>query len=157
VERVQVQPVDPYSRHTLLHNEQSTAQTFPLIGCWSLVNGTMVTESITIPAYGSVVLQKESDDSCGLTTGTEEVYGMNNIATSFHPNPVRSGSDLFLKQPSEKAMNISLIDMTGREMQNTSLPAGATVLPVSSHLPAGMYVLRMRSAMNVDDQRLVIE
>jgi hypothetical protein len=156
VERVQVEPVDPYTRHVLLHNDQSTAQTFTLTGCWSLVSGTIVTDEITVPAYGSVVLQKEDDTLCGLTTGTNEVFTQQHDLL-FHPNPAVAGSTLRLREPVAGDLHVKLMDASGRIVQQAHLRSGTTTLDLQANIPQGLYLLQTIQGEHSNTQRIVLE
>ena len=157
LEKVEVQQVDPYERHILLYNDQNTSQSFGLDGCWSLVNGTTVSESITLPAFGSVVLQKETDETCALTTAVDEGIAQKASAGIFHPNPVKAGSSLWLQEPFTTDRHMSLIDVNGREVIGRQMDAGTREFKVSSGLPPGIYLLRAISANGSTDQRIVVE
>ena len=154
--RVSVAPVDPHTNHILLVNTQNSAQTFGLTGCWRDVYGALHNEEITIPAYGSMVLAREPDNICGLSTGIEE-----DMATQQHvnvyPNPVRAGEVLMFGQPLDGSVRVDLIDAGGRAVMRQFLPPGASNLPIGGQVPAGIYVLRMEQNGRVNTHRLVVQ
>jgi hypothetical protein len=156
LEQVQVEMVDPYTRHMLAYNDQPTAQSYSLTGCWSLVDGTIVTDNITIPAFGSVVLQKESHESCNLSTSTEETFGQTADPT-FHPNPVKAGDMLNFKDGASTEMAVRLIDITGRIVQTSRIPAGSTQIQIDGGIPAGLYIASLTSSERSIDQRIIVE
>ncbi len=156
LEKVQVVPVDPYTRHTLLYNDGNTAQTYSLTGCWSLIDGTLVSESITIPAFGSVVLQKEDEMLCGLSTDVEDALAAH-ATPLFHPNPVKAGNSLFLSAPLEEDMQVRLFDMTGRAAGEYRLRSGAVQFDLPAGITSGMYIVRSETAGGHTDQRIVVE
>ncbi len=157
LERVSVQPVDPYSRHMLLINDQSTSHTFILDGCWSRIDGSMVSGEITVPAFGSVVLQKEDDSNCGMTTSMEENLASTTTAPLFHPNPVNAGDVLYLNAPAKEQMKITLLDVTGRTVHTGVVPAGGMQLQTPASVPVGMYVLQIEEGAVIKDQRIVFD
>ncbi len=156
LERVQVTPVDPSERFMLVYNEFTSSQEFVLNGCWSDVNGELYTGSITVAPFSSVVLQKEPDTSCALTTGVDELNGASMLA-SLYPNPVRAGHQVHLSEALPASAKATLIDMTGRAVQESSLLAGATNIALGEHVGPGAYVLILRAGTEQQALRLVVE
>jgi hypothetical protein len=154
--RVSVAPVDPHTNHIMLVNEQSTSQSFMLQGCWRDVSGGLHSDEITIPAYGSVVLAREPETLCGLTTGVEDAMA-DAPADRIYPNPVRAGDVLRIEPPAESTIQLDLIDAGGRAVLRHLLPPGGSTLPIASNVPAGLYVVRMEQDGNVRHQRLVVQ
>ncbi len=157
LEHVEVEEVDPYTRHILLLNDQFSTQTFDLDGCWSLIDGTLVSGSIDVPSFGSVVLQKEDDASCNLSTAIDDVASVAITTNIFHPNPVVRGGTLHLGAPAGTDIDLRLIDISGRTVSATNLRAGMTQFQLEQGIPAGMYILRSHSATGTNDQRLIVE
>jgi hypothetical protein len=157
LERVAVQPIDPYSRHILLINDQNSSASFPLDGCWSLIDGTMVSGEITIAAFSSVVLQREDESNCGMTTGLTEDLASETHSPVFYPNPSKSGEILFMQEAAKKHMNVMLMDVTGRTLQTATIPAGSTHFTTLESIPAGMYLLQIQEGSVIKDQRIVLE
>lgn len=156
LERVQVTPIDPNDRFRLVYNEFGSTQEFILEGCWSDVNGQMYSGSISIPPFSSVVLQKEEDPACSLTTGVNDLA---DAATQhvFYPNPVRAGAHVNFKEALTAATSMTLVDMTGRTVLEAALGAGAIQLPIPVNVRSGAYVLLMRTANGQQTTRLVVE
>jgi hypothetical protein len=157
--RVTVAPVDPYTRHILLTNGTNTAVDVPLSGCWRDVQGALHNTSIPLPAWGSVVLAKEDDDLCGLTTGQDEEE--EGVAASTgpvpFPNPVGSGAPLFLTQAVKSVTEMEILDTAGRSVQRAQMAAGTMELPIGERLPSGHYFILLRSNGSVDRHRVVVQ
>ena len=63
--RVTVQPRVPAQEHVLLINEQATAQSFPLpTGCWSDMNGTMLSGDQSVAPYSSKIIYQVPGSGC---------------------------------------------------------------------------------------------
>ena len=56
-----------------VHDGQASEAGSDLDGCWSRIDGTLINGSIDVPAFGSVVLQKEDDSSCNLSTTIDDL------------------------------------------------------------------------------------
>lgn len=142
--RVQVQPQDPLDRHMLIYNSQSTAQDFPISGCWSDVHGVLHTGSVTLAPYSSIVLILEDDQLCGLSTGIDdEVADGQDQALVLFPNPALRGSEVFLTGTVEAPTPISLFDAQGRLVQQLQLAPGARSFQLDDGLLPGAYSLRI--------------
>jgi hypothetical protein len=139
--RVNVQPLDPHDRHVLLYNELSTSATVPLTGCWSDVDGQLHSGSITIPAYSSVVLVREDDALCGLTTGIDEAAVASAAGATVFPNPVEQGGELGLMGGSGPGTTLALMDASGRMVQQVTLAAGQRSIRLNGDIAPGAYVL----------------
>ncbi|MBL8001352.1 MAG: right-handed parallel beta-helix repeat-containing protein [Flavobacteriales bacterium] len=141
--RVTVQPLDPHQRHVLLYNELGTPANVPLTGCWSDVNGQLRSGTITIPAFSSVVLIKEDDILCGLTTGVDEEPTANAGLARVFPNPVQQGGEL-----SVPAMNgggeVQLFDAGGRLLRSITLREGQRSIDLDDAVTPGSYLLVAR-------------
>lgn len=154
LKRVTVLALDPHERHILLINEESTMRSIPLTGCWRDVHGTLHSESIDLAAYGSVVLTKEDDALCFMSTGAPEV-----MATSWgvHPNPIQAGTALDLGDLNGASAKVRIHDLNGRLLMEETIPGGMDLLHVPGSLSAGVYNLSCelddRSARNT---RLVV-
>lgn len=76
VKKVSVQPIDPLTLHTILVNEQSTAQSISLpAGCWSDISGVVTNGTVTVQPYSSKVYYKVADNQCTPTGSTVSVKG----------------------------------------------------------------------------------
>ncbi len=63
--RVSVTPVDPLQRHIIFRNTSSTTASFSTpAGCWSNVAGQQVSNPVSVPPYGSVVLYRTQAVGC---------------------------------------------------------------------------------------------
>ncbi len=154
--RVSVVEVDPLERHILLANEQATTQVFGLNGCWRDVNGGLHSGEISIPAYGSVILAKEPDALCALSTEIEEEMHAQ-AANLFHPNPTPAGGNLTLDQVSDGYMQMDLFDAGGRSVLSRTLAPGTTQFALDPSVPAGLYIVRLAQDATVRQQRLIVQ
>jgi len=157
LERVAVSPVDPYERHVLLVNETGSSKDFNLQGCWSDVDGNALSGPITLPAYRSIVLQREPDGVCNTTTGFDEEVPFPSEGNTVHPNPVRAGTNAILQHPLTGAAHAELYDAAGRRAQRTALAPGATGIPVGAHLRPGLYALVLTNGQETQRLRLMVE
>ena len=65
VHRVQVQPVVPLNDHVLLYNAETVEQSVALpAGCWSDVNGVLLSGSITLQPFSSKVVYRIPGEGC---------------------------------------------------------------------------------------------
>jgi len=143
--RVTVQPLDPHDRHVLYYNELSTAATVPLTGCWSDVNGQLHSGSITIPAFSSVVLVKEDDILCGLSTGIADAGAKDPGLSKVYPNPVQQGGELTVPAM-EGAALVDLVDAGGRLVRSIPVRPGQRSIVLDSTVMPGCYMLVGRGA-----------
>ncbi|MBV6406210.1 MAG: right-handed parallel beta-helix repeat-containing protein [Flavobacteriales bacterium] len=151
--RVDVVPLDPLDRQQLLVNDQPTAQTFSLDGCWSDVQGDLHSGSITVPPYRSVVLVREEDVLCGLSTGVTAPVASGTDAPPAHPNPVEAGGTLQLH--STGAADLRLTDLSGRVVWTTRLNA-PTLLTLPGEVRPGTYMLTVDDGTTVRGQKLMV-
>ncbi|MBK6626142.1 MAG: right-handed parallel beta-helix repeat-containing protein [Flavobacteriales bacterium] len=151
--RVDVTPLDPLDRQQLLVNDQPTAQTFSLDGCWSDVQGNLHSGSITVQAYRSIVLVREEDILCGLSTGIAPDEQMGADRPMAFPNPVEAGGLLHLTGTG--SADLRLMDLSGRmvwqDRVNTTSP-----LPVPSTVRPGTYVLSVDDGSTRTEQKLMV-
>lgn len=149
--KVQVQELDPLDNQIVLINEEATAQTFALTGCWSDVDGMMHSDEITVPAFGSVVLVKEQDDACATSTPLGEdlvIAAQSNV----YPNPVSAGATLNFASPRSGAAWI--LDAKGAVVANLIMAPGSRGVELPAHLVPGVHALRMADGTT---DRLIIE
>ena len=154
--RVQVAYADPAERHILIVNDQATAQEFPLTGCWSETNGATHSGSITLAAFSSIVMVKEADAICGLTTGEQEVTAPS-LSDAVYPNPVQAGDQLFMSTPTTQAGQAEIIDTNGRLVAKIPVASGERMIAIPDGLTSGLYTLILRSARGTDAHRLVVQ
>lgn len=155
LERVQVTPLDPNERFVLLYNEWGTSEDFLLDGCWSDVDGNMYSGSITLAGFRSVVLQREDDQLCALTTGVEDAQAQETRVTVY-PNPVKAGNYLTMTEAVKGPSVAELMDMTGRTVQRTLIAAGSSQFAIDGTVSAGSYSLVVRDQQDVRSYRLVV-
>jgi hypothetical protein len=151
VHRVQVLELDPLDRQMVLVNDQTTAQSFPLEGCWSDVNGQLYNGSITIPAYRSRVLVREDDQLCGLSTSVDESAAQKSLA-GVYPNPVNAGGRITFMAPVSGTAR--LIAANGQVVLERQLGGTALGLDVPAGIEPGVYALAFDGMSPV---RLVVE
>jgi hypothetical protein len=155
--RVTVEPVDPYTRHILLTNGTNSAVELPLTGCWMDVQGALHNTAITLPAWGSVVLSKEDDELCGLSTGEDELDVVPDVGPVPYPNPVASGAPLYLTQATKSTTEMEILDTSGRSVHRAQVMAGSVELPIGERLPSGHYLVLLRSDGLVQRHRVVVQ
>lgn len=156
LQRVQVQPIDPYERHMLLYNETTGLQNIPLDGCWSDVNGTAYSNSIALQPFTGIVLIQEDDAVCGMSTGAEEAPAAH-AWFHVHPNPVKAGTELRFGRPMEQAALAQLFDAAGREAWSGMVSAGGQGLIVEGSLMSGLYHLVMHEGPLSHRARIMVE
>lgn len=154
--RVVVQNVDPRSRHVLFTNPTNSATEVPLTGCWRDVNGGIRSGSITLGAFSSIVLAKEDDTLCNLTTATEEENTPSSTKRPvLYPNPLNQGAGLFLSEATSASVQVQVIDAAGRNVHATRLAAGSTEIPLPM-MQSGAYVVILENEGTREHHRLVI-
>ena len=155
--RVTVQELDPLDRHQLLYNDQPVPQDFPLVGCWSDVAGNLYSGSITVQPFRSIVLVKEDDILCGLSTGiAEESVAEASAQGPFaFPNPVEAGTELRLDLPDGDHL-IQLFDLRGTLVHAWRQPGGAGRTTMPQGLSAGIYLLDANNGTRALRQRIVV-
>ena len=152
--KVQVAAADPLEKQIVLINELSTEQVFPLVGCWSDVNGSYYSESITVAAYRSRVLIREEETLCSLSTSVTEVLNKEKDALLF-PNPIPAGARLNFA--TEQNGVVTLIGATGQTVATITLSAGSTGARLPSNVQPGVYSVRISNPQGERVERLVIE
>lgn len=155
--RVTVQYIDPHERHVLLTNKTGAAVEVPLTGCWRDVQGALHAGSIDLPAWGSLVLAKEPDELCGLTTGVEDEALAGQGVVRTYPNPLHAGSQLFLSEAVPAATEVEVFDASGRSVERARMAAGASEVTAGQRLTAGQYLLVLRSELGTQHHRLVVQ
>jgi len=141
IQEVEVAVVDPLTNYQLLYNVQSADQTFNLVGCWSDVDGNFHNGSVTVAPFESIILIREDDLLCGLTTGIDdEIEAVNPF--NFYPNPVQASEALQFNALTE-ATEMRVFDINGRIVMQEALPIGATEVQVNKGIATGSYLLRM--------------
>jgi hypothetical protein len=155
--RVEVNEIDPYIRHTLLLNDQATAQSFNLTGCWRDANGALYSGEVVVQAFSSIALTKEeTDDACTMTTGTDGMPTADADMLGVHPNPATAGTTVMLGTRVERPMTAMLFDAAGRTVQTTTLAVGADRLQLGGGLRPGAYSLVLSGENTVLRSRLVV-
>jgi hypothetical protein len=156
LERVQVTALDPNERFMLVYNEYGSTQEFILDGCWSDVNGNLYSGSVEVAPFSSIVLQREEDMTCSLTTGVDDLGSIHDRG-GLYPNPTKAGQTVFLKDALHATFSAELMDMTGRVVLEKVLPEGTITLGIPSSIRPGSYVLALRNADRTQTHRLVVE
>ena len=157
VERVNVQLVDPYVDHVLLYNTQGTSQDFPLTGCWAEVDGSLHSGSITLGAFQGVVLVRQADIACGLSTGVDQEASGTSTDVRIFPNPVTSGSAVHFTLPLAQVTTFQLFDAQGRVVLSESLEPGTQEMEIDNSVARGAYSLLLTTANSSKHDRLVVQ
>lgn len=155
--KVNIQNVDPRTRHVLFTNPTNTSVDVPLDGCWRDVNGGIRSGSITLSAFGSIVLAKEDDTLCGLTTAVDEAFASSETGTTrLFPNPLSQGESLFLSEALNADAELELFDTGGRTVHAARMAPGAVEVPLPTDMQSGHYVVMLRSGWIRQHHRLVV-
>lgn len=156
--KVNVEAVDPEQRHVLFTNPSNTTIEVPLVGCWRDVNGNIHSNSISLAAFGGIVLAKEAVDLCGLTTGLNDAEpAAGEGLPTLYPNPIAPGQGLFLSTPLPQACDLRMMDASGRVVHTDRLAAGASTLALPSSIRPGSYVIQLDRPGHSDHLRLVVQ
>ncbi|MBK9536509.1 MAG: right-handed parallel beta-helix repeat-containing protein [Flavobacteriales bacterium] len=156
LERVTVQEVDAYERHTLLVNDQATPQQFTLTECWRDVHGVVHFGTITLPAYSSLALQLEPESSCALTTGVDDpiMTKLNNVVA--YPNPISAGEKLTFTEAMKSATQVRLFDIAGRVVQETRMNPRENYIHINANIRPGAYNVVLVSETRNEEIHLVV-
>lgn len=139
VQQVQVASIDPSEQQIIVVNDGPTAATFALDGCWSDVDGAYHSSSVTVAGHRSMILVKEADADCGLTTGVGTEAGQSVAGTLLFPNPVEAGGSLHFRDTTLPVTSLRLYDAGGRcSGQATHDGSGSWMIPTD--LGPGLYV-----------------
>ena len=154
VTKVSVQAIDPHDRNKLFVNEGASAQTFTLpSGCWADVNGSVLNNAITLPAFSSATVFRLPDDACGATTGMHEpVSGTGN--GGIYPNPVDRGDRLHF-QPMANG-RFTLTDARGTLVLDTPVISGESTVAMPGSLAPGLYIARVQGDVRSDVRKIVV-
>ena len=157
LKRVTVVELDPFERHQLFHNDQPTSQDVPLVGCWSDVDGNLYSGSITLQPFRSIVLVKEEDDLCGLSTGMEgtPVVNATNEVPFAYPNPVERGSEVRIELPDGDHL-LRLLDLRGTVVHTWRQQGGTGRATIPTAIATGLYVLDLSNGSEARRQRVMI-
>jgi hypothetical protein len=155
IKRVSVAPVDPSDANKVLVNEAASAQTMALpAGCWSNVQGTVLSDNVVVPAYGSVAIYELPADACDIATGVDASTMSANTGT-IHPNPAVHGAPIHFA-PTVNA-RITLLNMNGEVVMDKRIPNGSTATFLPDELAPGVYVARITGEDRNETQKLVVQ
>lgn len=154
--KVNVQNVDPRTRHVLFTNPTNSTAEVSITGCWRDVNGAIHTGSIMLGAFSSIVLAKEDDTLCNLSTVVEDEAFSAEHGTRLYPNPLDQGGSLHLSNALLAAADLELFDSSGRRVHIARMAAGATIVPLPSTLPSGHYTITLHNEAIRQHHRLVL-
>jgi hypothetical protein len=155
IKRVSVAPVDPSDANKVLVNEAASAQTMALpAGCWSNVQGTVLSDNVVVPAYGSVAIYELPADACDIATGVD-VSTMSANTGTIHPNPAVHGAPIHFA-PTVNA-RITLLNMNGEVVMDKRIPNGSTATFLPDELAPGVYVARITGEDRNETQKLVVQ
>ena len=155
--RVTVEAVDPLDEHVLHVNEGGTVLEVPLEGCWRDVNGELIDGSVSIPPHRSVVLVKDEDALCGLTTGMEDLADTIHPGQGLHPNPARAGDPVNFARSMEHETRAELYDSAGRFLTSKVLAPGQDMLVLPAELSPGMHTMLLRDRTGISHHRLLVQ
>jgi hypothetical protein len=157
MEQVQVVPLDPLDKQQLFVNDQATALTVTLSGCWSDVSGGLHSGTIVIPPFSSVVLVKEDDSTC-ISTGAEDLpsVAFDGSAAAFHPNPVLAGERITLAASTQENWSLQAFDLNGKRVWAEPRMAPGATVQVPAHLLQGTYLLLLDDGVQTIRQKLMV-
>lgn len=154
--KVNIQTIDPRTRHVLFTNPTNTTVDVALDGCWRDVNGGMRSGSITLNAFGSIVLAKEEDALCNLTTAVSDPTDTPGSEARLFPNPLANGEALYLSQPVNGDTDVELFDAGGRSVHRMRMAAGSAVIDLPTGLMSGHYLVVLSANGTRQHHRLVV-
>lgn len=156
--KVNVQTLDPQERHVLLTNPTSIPVELPLNGCWRDVNGNLRSNSISLGAFSGIVLTKEDDLLCGLSTEVpEDVSRTDQAILQLFPNPVTRGADTYFSEPLTADATLTLVDASGRLVHSSSVQAGTSRVPLPASMQSGHYIVVLEQAGTTTHFRLMVQ
>jgi hypothetical protein len=92
--------------------------------------------------------------SCRTTDNSSMLNGF-----TFFPNPTHGEFSISLEQQTAVNLNLSILDLAGREVYHTTLyhPAGIHSHNLNVALPQGMYLLKVKTAESEHLQKFIVE
>ncbi len=157
IHQVTVQTVDPRTRHVLFTNPTEAAVEVPLTGCWRDVLGAVHSGSVTLQAFSSIVLAKEDNALCGMTTSIADEEADSDTEVRLYPNPLLSGAPLYLTSPLDTDAQVEVHDPAGRLVQRTRIPRGRIEVPLPPGLGSGAYVVGVTVGPIRSTHRILIQ
>lgn len=107
------------------------------------------------PQFGAFVLRKSGN----ATTGTKASSEDESETVRIYPNPVQAELNVSLRLPKPMNVQLSLTDLTGRLIYSKAIGGSVqwiqTTLDIQD-VPAGMYVLNIRTETKVVSRKVVI-
>ncbi len=98
-----------------------------------------------------------------LTAVFHDITGIHEAEQSIrylvYPNPVRDMFSVSI-EPQPNGIELMIIDMHGRQIEHRSIPASSTEILETfdtTHLPSGMYFIRLTNGTDRSTQRLIIQ
>ena len=154
VKKVSVQPLDPHDRNKLFVNEEASAQTFALpAGCWGDVNGAVLGDDISVPAFSSAAVFRLPDDVCGTTTGIQAPAAEAGTG-GIYPNPVNRGELLHFTPMANG--RFTLTDLRGTLVLDAPIASGESTIAVPSSLAPGLYIARAQGEAGPVVRKIVV-
>ena len=125
----------------------------------SSTRGGTATVSVTVsngqPQNGSILRSfRVTVPGAAVVTATAGAAGSPTF--SLYPNPASGGRFAVISQVNE-ALDITVLDLTGREMLAQRLAAGQQALALPAGTAQGVYLVRVRTAQGTATRRLVVE
>lgn len=152
--KVSVQALDPLEKQMILVNDQSTDQNFDLTGCWSDVNGVLYSGTVTIAPYRSLVLVKEDDLLCSLSTSVH-AEADHAVDARISPNPVSAGQHISFG--TAVSGEVRFFGSNGQLAAVVAAPNGSTGIDVPAGLAKGVYAVNVVGKGATGVQRVVID
>ena len=110
--------------------------------------------STSLPVTVTVILTREINSS------TSETLNEQKDKFIVYPNPAKEKLNIVFNETQEKNMNVKLLDITGREIQNIEVSSliGANQVQLDvSALPRGIYIAYLLSDNKKQTMRVILE
>ncbi|MEI6900257.1 MAG: choice-of-anchor V domain-containing protein [Bacteroidota bacterium] len=112
--------------------------------------------------YGSIIVSKLNTKTTTLTV-PQSTVGVKQITSksfSIFPNPVHDRLSISFLNPSEGVVKMQLVNLNGqtvRTLLNESLAAGEVNRSFSNDLPAGVYLLKLKSGKEEFVKQVIVQ
>ncbi len=117
-------------------------------------SGQITTQNISINSFEYFSLASTSSEH-GFRLGQQQASELSFIC---HPNPASSHTQIRLSQPMETPLQLRLVDLQGRQVLFTEIPAGQTSIALDiSQLSAGIYYLSSHPSFSPGTFKLIKE
>lgn len=139
----------PFLNTVLFQNPSDNYKMLEVAEQYCSINGTFITQNLTLPPFGSIVLKKKDSfiNSSGETLKSIQNWQL-------FPNPTKD--KLFLQKSHAQGEAMVVIS----DMNSIELYSGLYTdegVPIPQHWPNGIYLLQIKEANNHTVQKFVLE